>query len=118
MSGGSPLASGLSGDPPTQLISQEPNPGVRFEYHLPLGAPRPGFSWSHSSWGDCSAECGGGEGSGLGVGGTRGCVQALALSCRRQPWVGGGQVDAASACHRGPPWGNPGVGGLDEGPPP
>ncbi|KAF4017622.1 hypothetical protein G4228_009177 [Cervus hanglu yarkandensis] len=44
-----------------ELISQEPNPGVRFEYHLPLGAPRPGFSWSHSSWGDCSAECGGGQ---------------------------------------------------------
>ena len=66
MSRGSPLASGLNGDPPAQLISQEPNPGVRFEYHLPLGAPQPGFSWSHSSWGDCSAECGGGEGSGLG----------------------------------------------------
>ncbi|XP_055292746.1 papilin isoform X2 [Moschus berezovskii] len=44
-----------------ELISQEPNPGVHFEYHLPLGAPRPGFSWSHSSWGDCSAECGGGQ---------------------------------------------------------
>ncbi|XP_032338203.1 papilin isoform X2 [Camelus ferus] len=44
-----------------ELISQEPNPGVRFEYHLPLSSPRPGFSWSHSSWGDCSAECGGGH---------------------------------------------------------
>lgn len=44
-----------------ELISQEPNPGVRFEYHLPLSAPRPGFSWSHGSWGDCSAECGGGH---------------------------------------------------------
>ncbi|XP_070325697.1 papilin isoform X6 [Odocoileus virginianus] len=44
-----------------ELISQEPNPGVRFEYHLPLGAPQPGFSWGHSSWGDCSAECGGGQ---------------------------------------------------------
>ncbi|XP_072819476.1 papilin isoform X2 [Vicugna pacos] len=44
-----------------ELISQEPNPGVRFEYHLPLSSPRPGFSWSHGSWGDCSAECGGGH---------------------------------------------------------
>ncbi|EPY81240.1 hypothetical protein CB1_000743115 [Camelus ferus] len=57
----SPWSLRLRGDPPAQLISQEPNPGVRFEYHLPLSSPRPGFSWSHSSWGDCSAECGGGH---------------------------------------------------------
>ncbi|KAM9091000.1 papilin isoform 5-T6 [Megaptera novaeangliae] len=44
-----------------ELISQEPNPGVHFEYHLPLSTPRPGFSWSHGSWGDCSATCGGGQ---------------------------------------------------------
>ncbi|MBV97868.1 Papilin, partial [Eschrichtius robustus] len=44
-----------------ELISQEPNPGVHFEYHLPLSTPRPGFSWSHGSWGDCSATCGGGD---------------------------------------------------------
>ncbi|XP_059951868.1 papilin [Mesoplodon densirostris] len=44
-----------------ELISQEPNTGVRFEYHLPLSTPRPGFSWSHGSWGDCSATCGGGQ---------------------------------------------------------
>lgn len=55
-------AMGLNEDPPVQLISQEPNPGVRYEYHLPLNAPRPGFSWSHGSWSECSAECGGGEG--------------------------------------------------------
>ncbi|XP_058422857.1 papilin [Diceros bicornis minor] len=48
-----------------ELISQEPNPGVRYEYHLPLGAPRPGFSWSHGSWNDCSADCGGGHQSRL-----------------------------------------------------
>ncbi|XP_042636957.1 papilin [Orycteropus afer afer] len=44
-----------------ELISQEPNPGVRYEYHLPLGAPDLGFHWSHGSWGDCSVECGGGH---------------------------------------------------------
>ncbi|XP_058511180.1 papilin [Ochotona princeps] len=44
-----------------ELLSQEPNPGVHFEYFLPVGTPRPGFSWSHSSWSDCSAECGRGH---------------------------------------------------------
>ena len=64
-------------DPPAQLISQEPNPGVRYEYYLPWGAPRPGFSWSHGSWSDCSAECDGGEGTRGGSG--------------LQPCGGGGQ---------------------------
>jgi hypothetical protein len=51
------------GDPPMQLISQEPNPGVFYEYYLPLSLSgrSPGFSWSHGSWSDCSAQCGGGE---------------------------------------------------------
>ncbi|XP_019588925.2 papilin [Rhinolophus sinicus] len=44
-----------------ELISQEPSPGVRYEYHLPLSVPGPGFSWSHGSWSECSAECGGGH---------------------------------------------------------
>ncbi|XP_076979081.1 papilin isoform X2 [Tamandua tetradactyla] len=44
-----------------ELISQEPNPGIRYEYYLPLRAPDPGFSWSHGSWSDCSAACGGGH---------------------------------------------------------
>ncbi|XP_010333573.3 papilin isoform X7 [Saimiri boliviensis] len=44
-----------------ELISQEPNPGVHYEYHLPLRHPVPGFSWSHGSWSDCSVECGGGH---------------------------------------------------------
>lgn len=60
---GTPLRAGLSEDLPTQLLSQEPNPGISYEYHLPLGSPRPGFHWSHGSWSDCSTECGGGEGS-------------------------------------------------------
>ncbi|KAM6202649.1 papilin [Rhynchocyon petersi] len=44
-----------------ELISQEANPGVHYEYYLPLSAPSSGFRWSHGSWGDCSAECGGGH---------------------------------------------------------
>ncbi|XP_004754894.2 papilin isoform X5 [Mustela putorius furo] len=44
-----------------ELLSQEPNPGVRYEYHLPLGSSPSGFHWSHGSWSDCSAECGGGH---------------------------------------------------------
>ncbi|XP_062947956.1 papilin isoform X2 [Cynocephalus volans] len=48
-----------------ELLSQEPNPGVHYEYHLPLGAPGLSFSWSHSSWSDCSTECGGGHQSRL-----------------------------------------------------
>ncbi|XP_017384204.1 papilin isoform X1 [Cebus imitator] len=48
-----------------ELISQEPNPGVHYEYHLPLRRPGPGFSWSHGSWSDCSVECGGGHQSRL-----------------------------------------------------
>ncbi|XP_015349106.2 papilin isoform X12 [Marmota marmota marmota] len=49
-----------------ELLSQEPNPGVHYEYHLPLGSPQPGvFSWSHGSWSDCSAQCGGGHQSRL-----------------------------------------------------
>lgn len=58
-----PLVAGPNEDPlPVQLISQEPNPGVRYEYHLPLSNTQPGFRWGHGSWSECSAECGGGEG--------------------------------------------------------
>ncbi|XP_013362608.1 PREDICTED: papilin isoform X1 [Chinchilla lanigera] len=50
-----------------ELISQEANPGVRYEYYLPLRSPgpSPAFGWSYTSWGDCSAECGGGQQSRL-----------------------------------------------------
>ncbi|XP_006884852.1 PREDICTED: papilin [Elephantulus edwardii] len=44
-----------------ELISQELNPGVHYEYHLPQNVPRSGFRWSHGSWGECSVECGGGQ---------------------------------------------------------
>lgn len=54
-------AGGLQQRHSLQLISQESNPGVRYEYYLPMNDPGRGFSWSHGSWGDCSAECGGGK---------------------------------------------------------
>ncbi|XP_025894361.1 papilin [Nothoprocta perdicaria] len=43
-----------------ELISQEPNPGVQYEYYLPVQGPSAGYSWSYSSWSECSSECGGG----------------------------------------------------------
>ncbi|XP_064427363.1 papilin isoform X2 [Mirounga angustirostris] len=56
------LARGPTSEPLViELLSQEPNPGVRYEYHLALGSPPPGFRWGHGSWSDCSAECGGGH---------------------------------------------------------
>ncbi|NXC79174.1 PPN protein, partial [Cercotrichas coryphoeus] len=43
-----------------ELISQEPNMGVEYEYYLPLQGQASGYSWSYSSWSECSSECGGG----------------------------------------------------------
>ncbi|XP_061467221.1 papilin isoform X2 [Rhineura floridana] len=43
-----------------ELISQEPNQGVHYEYYLPLQRQSLGYSWGYGSWGECSAECGGG----------------------------------------------------------
>ncbi|XP_009959774.1 PREDICTED: papilin [Leptosomus discolor] len=43
-----------------ELISQEPNPGVQYEYYLPVQGQPSGYSWSYGSWGECSSECGGG----------------------------------------------------------
>ncbi|XP_009668707.2 papilin isoform X2 [Struthio camelus] len=43
-----------------ELISQEPNPGVQYEYYLPVQGQSSGYSWSYSSWSECSSECGGG----------------------------------------------------------
>ncbi|KFZ64773.1 Papilin, partial [Antrostomus carolinensis] len=43
-----------------ELISQESNPGVQYEYYLPMQGQAPGYSWSYGSWSECSSECGGG----------------------------------------------------------
>uniref|UniRef100_A0A3B4X8T2 Papilin a, proteoglycan-like sulfated glycoprotein n=1 Tax=Seriola lalandi dorsalis TaxID=1841481 RepID=A0A3B4X8T2_SERLL len=41
-----------------ELISQEPNQGVEYEYYLPNGRSRDGYYWSFGSWSACSRECG------------------------------------------------------------
>uniref|UniRef100_A0A3B4XQI0 Papilin a, proteoglycan-like sulfated glycoprotein n=1 Tax=Seriola lalandi dorsalis TaxID=1841481 RepID=A0A3B4XQI0_SERLL len=43
-----------------ELISQEPNQGVEYEYYLPNGRSRDGYYWSFGSWSACSRECGSG----------------------------------------------------------
>lgn len=60
---------------------------MHFEYFLPLGTPRPGFSWSHSSWSDCSTDCGRGEGTPA-RGGTCPVYQAVPWSGMGLGWTG------------------------------
>ncbi|KAL2099296.1 hypothetical protein ACEWY4_005776 [Coilia grayii] len=43
-----------------ELISQEPNQGIEYEYYLPRGRSREGYYWSHGSWSPCSRDCGAG----------------------------------------------------------
>ncbi|KAJ7988783.1 hypothetical protein DPEC_G00312790 [Dallia pectoralis] len=43
-----------------ELISQELNQGVEYEYYLPNGRSREGYYWSFGSWSGCSKECGSG----------------------------------------------------------
>lgn len=50
-----------------QLLFQEHNPGVRYEYTIHretenLSAmPLPKFSWHHGPWSECTATCGTGR---------------------------------------------------------
>ncbi|XP_066557272.1 A disintegrin and metalloproteinase with thrombospondin motifs 7 [Amia ocellicauda] len=47
-----------------QLLFQEKNPGVRYEYtiqrepHSDIDLPPPGFLWQYGAWTECSATCG------------------------------------------------------------
>ncbi|XP_054653668.1 papilin-like isoform X2 [Dunckerocampus dactyliophorus] len=43
-----------------ELISQEHNQGVQYEFYVPVGRPREGYTWSFGSWSACSSECGSG----------------------------------------------------------
>ncbi|TSM77392.1 Papilin [Bagarius yarrelli] len=43
-----------------ELITQEPNQGIEYEYHLPNSHPKEGHYWSFGSWSACSKECGSG----------------------------------------------------------
>ena len=51
----------------SQLLSQESNPGIEFEYSMPKGIVQEtppagvGYAWfPEGSWSECSAPCGGG----------------------------------------------------------
>ncbi|XP_064170371.1 LOW QUALITY PROTEIN: papilin-like [Anguilla rostrata] len=41
-----------------EIISQEQNPGVEYEYYLPHNRPAESQYWSYGSWTPCSRECG------------------------------------------------------------
>ncbi|XP_043119696.1 papilin isoform X2 [Puntigrus tetrazona] len=43
-----------------ELITQEDNEGVEYEYYLPNGRSVEGYYWSYGSWSACSKECGSG----------------------------------------------------------
>ncbi|XDV42604.1 hypothetical protein PO909_011235 [Leuciscus waleckii] len=43
-----------------ELITQEANEGVEYEYYLPNGRLTEGYYWSYGSWSACSKECGSG----------------------------------------------------------
>ncbi|XP_073682749.1 papilin isoform X2 [Garra rufa] len=43
-----------------ELITQEDNEGVEYEYYLPNGRSTEGYYWSYGSWSACSKECGSG----------------------------------------------------------
>lgn len=56
------MLTGLPHSP--QLLFQEHNPGVRYEYTVHRetedvgGAPPPEFSWQHGPWSTCTVTCG------------------------------------------------------------
>nr|XP_033807275.1 papilin isoform X2 [Geotrypetes seraphini] len=43
-----------------ELISQELNQGVQYEYYLSHHGESGSYQWGYGSWSECSAECGGG----------------------------------------------------------
>uniref|UniRef100_UPI0009B417C8 papilin n=1 Tax=Monopterus albus TaxID=43700 RepID=UPI0009B417C8 len=43
-----------------ELLSQEPNQGVEYEFYLPNERSTEGYYWSFGSWSSCSKECGSG----------------------------------------------------------
>ncbi|KAG9336785.1 hypothetical protein JZ751_003133 [Albula glossodonta] len=41
-----------------ELISQEPNPGVEYEYYMHHNRRLESYFWSYGSWSECSKDCG------------------------------------------------------------
>lgn len=77
--------------PPTclpQLLFQESNPGVRYEYTIHREADGhgqvqlPEFSWHYGPWTKCTVTCGTGEERG-----GHSCCPAGPLSLGRDPWL-------------------------------
>uniref|UniRef100_A0A8C5JYW4 Papilin n=1 Tax=Jaculus jaculus TaxID=51337 RepID=A0A8C5JYW4_JACJA len=96
------LARGPTSEPLViELISQEPSAGVHYQYYLPLTEPGRASRWSHSSWGDCSAQCGGGEAQGPGRSGKAGGTEAslsIALPSRQPRSQGHRNVGPWAPC--------------------
>ncbi|XP_007428164.1 papilin isoform X1 [Python bivittatus] len=80
-----------------ELISQEPNQGIHYEYYLPSQKQTSGYSWGYGSWSDCSAECGGGYQSRL-VFCTIDNEAYPDYMCRDKPWPGNNQTCGLQPC--------------------
>ncbi|KAK9409767.1 papilin [Crotalus adamanteus] len=80
-----------------ELISQEPNQGVHYEYYLPFQRQTSSYNWGYGSWSDCSAECGGGYQSRL-VFCTIDNEAYPDYMCRDKPWPGNNRTCGLQAC--------------------
>ncbi|XP_070795834.1 papilin [Pituophis catenifer annectens] len=80
-----------------ELISQERNQGVHYEYYLPFQRQTSSYSWGYGSWNDCSAECGGGYQSRL-VFCTIDNEAYPDYMCRDKPWPGNNRSCGLQPC--------------------
>uniref|UniRef100_A0A8C5RFT5 Papilin, proteoglycan like sulfated glycoprotein n=1 Tax=Laticauda laticaudata TaxID=8630 RepID=A0A8C5RFT5_LATLA len=86
-----------------ELISQEQNQGVHYEYHLPFQRQTSSYSWGYGSWSDCSAECGGGYQSRL-VFCTIDNEAYPDYMCRDKPWPGNNRTCGLQPCPQTKRW--------------
>lgn len=109
---GTPCAHGASIRlPPPQLLFQESNPGVRYEYTIHREADGPGpveppeFSWSYGPWTQCTVTCGTGEG-GVGTAAAHWglYVWAVVSGALLQLTAGWGATMSLECGPSGPPW--------------
>lgn len=82
----------LAGRP--QLLFQESNPGVRYEYTIHREADGPGpveppeFSWSYGPWTQCTVTCGTGEDGSAGVSGQGPASASSSVLTGKRPRTG------------------------------